>query len=122
MNIVCNEHVRCELEIHGTYNDLYQFLPDEGYALWRDNETGNIDPETGEPWCYWLAIGATDTEIESFAPHIWAKLIDETMEVFGDAEPEQPVMKARRMALVAKEPSSTYIDENGVERDKKGVY
>ena len=28
-------------------------------------------------------------------------------------------MKARRMALVAKEPSSTYIDENGVERDKK---
>ena len=46
MNIVCNEHVRCELEIHGTYNDLYQFLPDEGYALWRDNETGNIDPET----------------------------------------------------------------------------
>ena len=44
------------------------------------------------------------------------------MEVFCDTEPEQPVMKARTMALVAKEPSSTYIDENGVERDKKGVY
>lgn len=128
MNIVCNENVTVKVNSTGTFPNgtpwtRYEFYPSDGYALWRDNEIGNIDPETGEPWCYWLSIAAMDNEVEEFASHIWAKLIDETMEVFGDTEPEQPVMKARTFRAVSRnEPSGTYIDKNGVEREKKGVY
>lgn len=128
--IICNEHVRCEVMWEGmgtTGGTYYSFLPDDGYALWRDNETGNIDPETSEPWCYWLSIDCWDDTASEYAPHIWAKLIDETMEVFGNIEPEQPVMKARAVTMSLSgeesvEDSHTYIDENGVEHQKKGVY
>lgn len=125
MNIVCNENVNCEFDLQGTYHSLYKFTPAEGYALWRDNETGNLDPETGEPYCYWLFINATDTEVEEFAPHIWAKLIDETMEVFGDTDPNEPevaMFSMRGRSVEPEEESHTYIDENGVERSKRGVY
>lgn len=125
VNIVCNENVSCELELHGRYQDLYKFTPAVGYTLWRDNETGNLDPETGEPWCYWSSISATDTEVEEFAPHIWAKLIDETMEVFCDTNPNEPevaTFSMRGRSVEPEEDSHTYIDENGVERPKRGVY
>lgn len=122
MNIVCNEHVRCELELHGTYQDLYQFLPDNGYALWRDNETGNIDSDTGEPWCYWLSIGSTDSEVESFAPHVWAKLIDDSMMDYSKLSSESKVLKMRAVSLPDSEILDTYIDENGIEQTKRGIY
>lgn len=122
-NIICNENVFCNVEVVGKYHTMYQFTPTNGYALWRDNEEGNLD-ENGEPMCYWFSISALDTEVEEFAQHIWAKLIDETMEVFGDVsnQPEVATFGLRRGAEVEEEPSHTYIDENGVERDKKGVY
>lgn len=60
-----------------------KFTPDEGYALWDDTEEGNIDPITGEPYCYWLIMYVPKNQSEALAPHIWAKLIDESMEVYG---------------------------------------
>lgn len=119
INIVCNENVFCNVEIVGATHTMYQFAPAAGYALWRDNEEGNLD-ENGQPYCYWYAISALDTEVEEYAQHIWAKLIDETMEVFGKTDPNQPELMT--LGLDDKEPSHTYIDENGVEREKKGVY
>ena len=127
MSIVCNEHVICTFESSVTVNGItlnrYRFTADDGYALWKDNEEGNLD-ENGEPYCYWYGI--TSGHPEEDAHHIWAKLIDETMEIFGDTEPEQPVMKARMMKMsLSSEPdeeSHTYIDENGVEREKRGIY
>lgn len=81
---VCNEHVRLEVQWEGmgiTGGTRYTFLPDEGYALWRDNEKRNIDPETGEPYIYRYGIDCWDETAREFAPHVWAKLIDDTMEV-----------------------------------------
>ena len=57
---------------------LYRFTPEDGYVLWRDNETDNLD-ENGAPLCYWRGISATGTQVEDYAKHIWAKLIDDTM-------------------------------------------
>lgn len=111
----------------------YQFTPDNGYAMWMDDEEGNMHPETGEPLCYWLTIRVPNEEqaIER-APHIWAKPIDETMEVFGKGSGtetqsvDQPA-KARAMSLAAdtaetdNNTSHTYVDENGVVRQKRPV-
>lgn len=126
MNIVCNENVSVKVETTGTYPNgrawsMYEFTPSEGYVLWRDNETSNIDSETGEPWCYWTAISAMDAEVEDFAHHIYAKSIDETMEDFSNAHLSMPML----MTLSSDEDTisnHTYIDENGVEREKKGIY
>ena len=105
-----------------TTSNIYvdTFYPDEGYALWMDNEEGNLD-ENGEPVFYWLQYNCQKRFSESEAPHIWAKLIDETMEVFGNVgTPEVATFNLRRTAPT--ETSHTYIDENGVEQMKKGVY
>lgn len=60
-----------------------KFTPDEGYALWRDNEEGNLD-ENGNPYQYYYQMRIQKSRSAEWAPHIWAKLIDETMEVYGD--------------------------------------
>lgn len=52
------------------------FYPDEGYALWDDQETGNLD-ENGNPYQYYLQMNIQKRQSEVRAPHIWAKLIDE---------------------------------------------
>lgn len=118
-----NEHVNVD---HTRFEKADVFTPDEGYALWRDDEEGNLD-ENGEPLCYWLTYIIQKSHSEEYAPHIWAKLIDETMEVFGKTPETETAaatpMKARMMtASVQTEESHTYIDENSVERQKKGVY
>lgn len=95
------------------------FTPELGYALWNDTETGNLDEETGEPLCYWLEMIVPKSISETQASHIWAKLIDETMEVFGTI-PDMP--EVATFSLRSAPTSHTYIDENGVEREKKGVY
>lgn len=109
MSIICNENVSCEfMWSHtipsGVTYDRYKFLPADGYALWRDNEEGNIDPETGEPWCYWWEIESINAEED--APHIWAKLIDDTMETFGDGGEKEArevaTPKLRMMAASAR--------------------
>lgn len=127
MSITCNENVNCEWSYDYAYGSVYRFYPNEGYALWRDNEEGNLDEETGEPMCYWHQI-LTDKP-EEYALHIWAKLIDETM---IDYTPQQ-VSNSDIMTLgldddngnnsqITKKIPSTYIDENGIERDKRGIY
>ena len=59
------------------------FYPEEGYALYEDDETTNMDPETGEILCYWKHLACFKTETESRIPHIFAKLIEEGMDVYG---------------------------------------
>lgn len=102
MSIELNPNVNLDTN-YSQYAD--KFTPDEGYALWRDNETGNLDPVTGEPLCYWLTITSLKRNTEAYAPHIWAKLIDETMEVYGKTNPNKPEV-------------ATY----GVEQVKKSVH
>ena len=53
------------------------FTPAEGYALWRDNETGNLD-ENGNPIYYWSAYRIPKKVSEAYAPHIWAKSLSDT--------------------------------------------
>lgn len=120
--IETNEHVNY------TVNSIYgfvEFKPDDGYAMWMDDEEENLD-ENGEPMCYWLTIGCpNESRAIERAPHIWAKLIDETMEVFGDTDPNEPevaTFSMRGRSVEPEEDSHTYIDENGVERPKRGVY
>lgn len=98
-----------------------KFYPDEGYALWRDNEEGNLD-ENGQPMQYYLQYRCQKRFSESEAPHIWAKLIDETMEVFGNVGTPEVATYGLRRTVEPAEVSHTYIDENGVEQPKKGVY
>ena len=114
--MILNEHVNADTELN-PYAD--KFYPDDGYTLWDDTETDNLDTETGEPLCYWMQINVPKKFSETQAPHIWAKLIDETMEVFGKI-PNQPEVATFRLRSAPT--SHTYIDENGVERQKKGVY
>lgn len=83
-----NPHVNVNTE-YSPYVD--RFTPDEGYALWRDNETGNLD-ENGNPQCYWLTMNIQKRVSEAYAPHIWARLIDDTMEVYGT--PSKPPVSA----------------------------
>lgn len=112
-----NPNVNVDTE-YNQYVD--RFYPDEGYALWQDNEEGNLD-ENGQPMSYFLHKQVNKRRSEATAPHIWAKLIDETMEVFGNVGmPEVATYGLRNVDV--EEPSHTYIDENGVERMKKGVY
>lgn len=88
MSIMCNENVSCSAVFTSSVGTRYKFTPAEGYALWRDNEEGNLD-ENGEPYCYWYAIYEWDEAAAEIAPHIWAKLIDDTMEVYGNTnQPE----------------------------------
>lgn len=122
MNIMCNENVFYEIAIQNNVGTQYKFYPADGYALWQDNEIGNLD-ENGQPHCYWYAIHCWDEAAAESAPHIWAKLIDETMEVFGKI-PGQPEVATYGLRNTAEdtEESHTYVDENGVVRQKKGVY
>lgn len=118
-----NEHVIVDTT-SSTTQDI--FYPEDGYALWEDDEETNLNPETGEPLCYWLQIRYPKTwqgnpYSEQRAPHIWAKLIDETMEVFNTGNQTQ-VMTLSLDDEPAAPVSHTYIDENGVEKPKKGVY
>lgn len=133
LNLQLNEHVNATYDEYGV-----TFTPDNAYALWNDTEETNLD-ENGNPYQYYLQLFVQMRFAEEDAPHIWAKLIDETMEVYGKTDPNQPelmsvdepvVMKARTMSLRSsadssantQETSHTYIDENGIERPKKGVY
>lgn len=77
--MMLNPHILVDTE-SSAYVDT--FYPEPGYAMWRDNEEGNLD-ENGNPYCYWLQYNCLKQYSESEAPHIWAKLIDETMDVFG---------------------------------------
>lgn len=112
-----NDHVLIDTTT-SAYVDI--FYPESGYALWDDTEEANLD-ENGVPLSYWLQIQTFKRNTEAKAPHIWAKLIDETMEVFGNVN--QPAVMALGLDdEEPAEPSHTYIDENGVEQMKKGVY
>lgn len=117
-NMTLNSNVNADTERFS--GSAVVFTPDEGYALWRDNEEGNLD-ENGQPICYWLTMIVPISQAENYAPHIWAKLIDETMEVYGNVN-RPAVMMLSLDDEESVEPSHTYIDENGVEREKKGVY
>ena len=113
-----NPNVNVDTE-YNQYVD--KFYPDAGYALWRDNEEGNLD-DNGQPMQYYLQYQCQKRFSEAEAPHVWSKLIDETMEVFGNTGTPEVATYGLRRTVAASEPSHTYIDENGVEREKKGVY
>ena len=105
------------VNVDTAYNQYVdRFTPDFGYALWRDNEEGNLNPETGEPICYWLVMNVQKRNSEAYAPHIWAKEIDETMEVYGKIPGYEEV------STFGLRRSNTYIDENGEVQQKHGVY
>lgn len=57
-----------------------RFYPAEGYALWRDDEPGNLD-ENGEPMIYYLNYYCQKRFSSAQVSHIHAKRITETMEV-----------------------------------------
>lgn len=73
------------------YENADVFTPDDGYALWDDTEEGNLD-ENGSPLCYWLTMIIPKRFFESFAPHLWARLIEPGMEVYGDVAPPAETM------------------------------
>lgn len=79
MTLTLNPNVNADTE---RISNAVVFTPTDGYALWRDNEEGNLD-ENGQPICYWLTMIVPNFVAESRAPHIWARLIDDTMEVYG---------------------------------------
>lgn len=118
-----NPHVNVDTE-WSQYGD--RFYPDNGYALWDDAEASNLD-ENREPQVFSLTINVPKKFSEEKSPHIWAKLIDDTMEVFAKTNPSP--QKARAKTAIAAHnavngtaSSCTYIDENGVEKPKRGVY
>lgn len=78
-SVILNPHVLVDTE-SSIYVD--KFYPEEGYAMWRDNELGNLD-ENGNPMIYYYQYNCQKRFSESEAPHIWARLIDDTKEVFG---------------------------------------
>ena len=82
MNLNLNEHVNVDS------NFLFgvKFIPDDGYALWRDDMTGNLD-ENGQPIHYYLSMICGRSQAETIAPHIFARLIDDTMQVYGNGKP-----------------------------------
>lgn len=99
-----------------------RFYPENGYALYEDDDASNINPETGEILCYWTSISYRKINSEERAPHIFAKLIDETMQVFGNVN--QPAVMALSLEdeTDTTATSHTYIDENGVEKPKTPVF
>lgn len=68
-----NEHVN--VDITQDYADV--FTPDEGYALWDDTETSNMD-ENGNPIVYVQTMIVPKSRSEALALHIQAKLIEVT--------------------------------------------
>lgn len=70
------------VNVDTSHTSFDRFTPAEGYALWRDNEEGNLD-ENGKPIIYSLQMLVPKSRSAETAPHIWARLIDETMEVYG---------------------------------------
>ena len=64
------------------YENADEFTPDVGYALWDDTEITNMD-ENGNPFIYSLVMIVPKNRSENIAPHIWARLIDDTMDVYG---------------------------------------
>jgi hypothetical protein len=115
VTMILNENVLADTESN-QYVDI--FTPELGYALWRDNEAGNLD-ENGNPVHYYLQMHVLKRNSNAYVPHIKAKLIDETMGVFGKIPGMEEVVT---YGLRNPEPSHTYIDENGVEQRKKCVY
>lgn len=82
-----NEHVNVDTTLSESYD---KFTPDEGYALWRDDMQSNID-EDGNPKHYYKQMLIGKTRSESVAPHIWARLIEEGMQVYGVTKPTEKV-------------------------------
>lgn len=68
------------------YADI--FTPAEGYALWDDTETGNLD-ENGNPLVYWYQFRIPKSLSEEKSVHIWAKLIEDGMGVYGDENKQE---------------------------------
>lgn len=66
-----NPNVNVDQE-RSKYADI--FTPDDGYVLYRDNEDGNIDPDTGLPIMYMKMIRVPKKISEDCASHIWAVL------------------------------------------------
>lgn len=85
--MILNEHVNVDTE-YNQYVD--KFTPNDGYALWRDDEESNLD-ENGNPLCYWKQLQIQKRISESIAPHIWARLIEEGMQVYGITKPNDKV-------------------------------
>lgn len=84
-----NEHVTVDTT-SSTRTD--RFYPEAGYALYEDDDTSNMDPVTGEILCYWTSISyhkeLNGVKVsEERAPHIFAKLIEPGMDVFGTTNP-----------------------------------
>lgn len=77
--MILNPHVLVDTESN-IYVD--KFYPEEGYAIWRDDELGNLD-ENGNPIIYYYQYNCQKSRSAAKAPRIWARLIDDTMEVFG---------------------------------------
>lgn len=71
-----NEHVNCNAVLFA-----YEFTPDDGYALYDDTQTENFD-ENGEPIHYFMRMIMSKSNAEEKSPHIWARLIEEGMEVY----------------------------------------
>ncbi len=96
---------------YNRYVDLY--YPDEGYALWRDNDESNLDPE-GQPLQYSFRLQIQKNASGEAAPHIRARQIDETMQICSRRyQPE---------GLPFTEEAGTYLDAAGQEQEKRGVY
>jgi len=105
-----NPNVRVDTG-YNRYVDLY--CAEEGYALWRDNDGSNLDPE-GQPLQYAFRLQIQKNVSRETAPHIRARRIDETMQIRSRRyQPEdQPL---------GEEPG-TYLDAAGQQREKRGIY
>lgn len=77
--MILNPNINVDI-ISSIHSDI--FVPEQGYALWRDDEEGNLD-ENNQPQCYWLMMRVPKKISEARAPHIWAKQIDDTMDIDG---------------------------------------
>ena len=93
----CNPNVNCAyLRTNPlTGSQWFEFTPDENYAIWLDDETGNLD-ENGNPIAYSWAKQypfTSQEQLDEYATHVWARLIDDTMEIYGgNDEPDVEIM------------------------------